>query len=294
MSMHFIKRSVLIILISLISFVKYAQPQQNRIKIAVMDFINSSDRSNQDYLKTTISENIITRFAGSSGIIVVERSRLMEMLNEIKLGQSGVVDENTAAKIGNALGADGIIIGSYTIFDDKLRINARLIDVQTIQVKYAKQLTGTLIMPLIDELTELLLIELTPDKMERAKLLNERINRSSQIATQLKNPTIAAIGGFVLPILGHAYIGKTSNIIRGTIYTVVGPGGIIMAFAWGGLSDDNLVPFFIGVGACLISGIDAGISAGNYNKKLRNKGITLNVNPNFSTRHYLFSINYHF
>lgn len=295
MAKFFVRIGFFLILISLVSNVSFAQQQQQKMKIAVMDFTNSTGRSDFDYLKTTISENIITRFASSRGIIVVERSRLMEMLDEIKLGQSGVVDENTAAKIGNALGADGILIGSYTSFGDKLRINARLIDVQTIQVKYAKQLTGTLVMPLVDELTELLLIEITPDKMERTQLLNERMNRSSQIRSELKSPAIAAIGGFALPILGHAYIGKTFNIIRGTIYTIVGTGGIIMSFSWGPpFEDDNIVPFLIGAGACLISAIDAGVSAGHYNKRIRDKGITLNFNPNFSNRIYSLSVNYRF
>ncbi|MBN2355920.1 SH3 domain-containing protein [candidate division KSB1 bacterium] len=43
--------------------------------------------------------------------VVVERSRLDEVLEELKLGQSGLVDEAQAAQVGQMLGVDAIITG---------------------------------------------------------------------------------------------------------------------------------------------------------------------------------------
>jgi tetratricopeptide (TPR) repeat protein len=45
---------------------------------------------------------------------VVDRSAIDKTVSELKLGQSGLVDERTAAKIGNLLGAEGIYTGVVT------------------------------------------------------------------------------------------------------------------------------------------------------------------------------------
>ncbi len=44
---------------------------------------------------------------------VVERDRLQAMLQEMKVGQSGLVDERTAPKVGKLLGAGKVTTGSY-------------------------------------------------------------------------------------------------------------------------------------------------------------------------------------
>ena len=271
----------------------YAQTQQKNPKIAVMDFVNASGRSEYNYLQRSISENIITTFANSRYVTVVERARLITVMNELKLGLTGLVDESTAAKVGHALGADGIIVGSFTILGDQLRINARLIDVQTIRVEFAKQVTGTNIASLVDEISDLLLIEITPDQSEKNELLKQRNNRINQFQSQFKSPGIAAIGGFLLPIAGHAYVGGNASVIRGIIYTGCGTALMALGIAWD-LGDDGLHPFLTGVGINLVSSIDAGISASNHNKRIRTKGFSLNLNPNPMNKTYLMTLSYKF
>ncbi|MDZ7364632.1 MAG: hypothetical protein ONB43_02000 [candidate division KSB1 bacterium] len=46
---------------------------------------------------------------------VVERGRLQQVLNELQLGQSGVVNEAQAAQVGQLLGVDAIITGNLSV-----------------------------------------------------------------------------------------------------------------------------------------------------------------------------------
>jgi TolB-like protein len=100
-----------------------------QIVIAGLDFNNTSGDTSIGYLKSDIPESMHTCLANYKEFAIVERSRLQDVLKEIQLAQSVVIDESTAAKIGNAVGASAIIIGSYLKVGSNIRINARLLDV---------------------------------------------------------------------------------------------------------------------------------------------------------------------
>lgn len=271
----------------------FACAQTEKPTIAVMDFANESGRSEYDYLQGSISENIITTIAQSQNVTVVERARLMAALNELKLGQTGLVDASAAAEVGNALGADGIIVGSLTILGNEFRLNARLIDVETIQVKYAKQVAGTNISSIVDRMSDLLLMEITPDLSEKQALLVKLKLRDDLFKSQLKSPGTAAIGGFLIPIVGHAYVGGSGNIIRGVLYTIASPTLIIIGAT--AQTDDTLPGMLIAAaGVHLVSAVDAALSASSNNKKIRTGGVKLGLYPNPVNKSFTLSLSYRF
>lgn len=146
---------ILCLLISLLSFTLYAQPGQQKITIAIMDFQNTSGKSNLDYLQQAIPEALITRLAESGNLNIVERTRLEDTLQEMKLGMVGLVDQDKAAEIGKAVGANAIMVGSFLEISNVIRLNARLINVQTSKVVTAKTIqgqSGTQIFNLMDDL----------------------------------------------------------------------------------------------------------------------------------------------
>ena len=66
-----------------------------------------------------IGEMMITDLSQVNGLKVIERIRLQTMLNEISMGQSGMVEESTAPRFGKLLGAAKIVHGNYDILDNK-------------------------------------------------------------------------------------------------------------------------------------------------------------------------------
>ena len=130
--------------------------EAKKLTIAVVDFTNTNKDPELDYLVKGIPESIITYLGKRGKVRIVERARLDAALKELKLGISGIVDEQTAVKIGKAVGATAIIVGSFIRVAGNIRINARLIDVQTGEIITAEQVQGPLneVFTLMDQTSE--------------------------------------------------------------------------------------------------------------------------------------------
>jgi len=104
------------------------------ITLAVMDFKNTSSDFSLDRLERNVPEMLKTELSQSGRIIVVERQRLETILAEQALGQSGVLDDEKAQKVGQVLGAQYIINGEITLAGQQLRIDSHILKVETGQV----------------------------------------------------------------------------------------------------------------------------------------------------------------
>jgi tetratricopeptide (TPR) repeat protein len=83
--------------------------------IAVFDFSSPSDNKDAGVI---IANNLITfLFKNASGDIkILERENLKSILEEMKLGQIGVVSANSAKEMGRVYGIDVAIMGSVLLF----------------------------------------------------------------------------------------------------------------------------------------------------------------------------------
>jgi hypothetical protein len=72
----------------------------------------------------------------------VERQRIDAVLNEVSLGQSGVIDPESAAKAGKVLGAETVVTGAYQKMGETLRLTARFVKVETGIVSNTAMVTG--------------------------------------------------------------------------------------------------------------------------------------------------------
>jgi len=102
---------------------------QDKRKIAIVDFCDLKGRVTK--AGAFFAEEILVRLAKKGDIGIVERKYLQKALTELQFKGSGIVDVGSAQKLGKLLGADGICIGTVMPFRSFLKINARLIDVDT-------------------------------------------------------------------------------------------------------------------------------------------------------------------
>lgn len=68
------------------------------------------------------------------GLKLVERTRIDKLLKEMHLGMTGAVDEESAAQAGKVLGARHIALGAFTILGEEVRLDIRVIAVETSEV----------------------------------------------------------------------------------------------------------------------------------------------------------------
>ena len=152
------------------AFLDLARAEAAKEIIAVVDFRNISDTKELDYLTKAIPESIITYLGKSGRIEIVERSRMKAALEEMKLGMTGIVDEQTAVEVGKAVGANAIMVGSFVKSEDQIMINARLIDVQTSRIIAGDQRrgrVGTEIFDLMEQVAEGMQAKLLEGKEEK-------------------------------------------------------------------------------------------------------------------------------
>lgn len=71
------------------------------------------------------------------GFRVVERERLLKVLEELHLGSSELAEENTRLRLGKLVGARYMLFSSYQAVAGRLRFDLRLVDVETGVVKAA-------------------------------------------------------------------------------------------------------------------------------------------------------------
>lgn len=113
--------------------------------VAVLYFDNVTGKDELSPLSKGLTDMLITDLSQAHELTVVERARLQSLLQEMALGQTGVVDANTAPRLGKLLGAAKLVQGTILdIGDNSLRLDAGLSSTQTAQVIGVDNVSGEL------------------------------------------------------------------------------------------------------------------------------------------------------
>jgi hypothetical protein len=109
--------------------------------VAVWDLENLSPGvSAAPDLGQVLSGEIIQTVKQSGDIRVVEREKLVAILQELNLGSSELADESTRLKVGRMIGAREMVFGGYMVVGSTMRVDLRRVDVETGKVvKTAKK-----------------------------------------------------------------------------------------------------------------------------------------------------------
>jgi TolB-like protein len=120
------------------------QREQGLQTLAVMDFTNNSITRREDYegLRKGLPAIMINNLTGGTDLQVIERERIEWLLNELKLQESGKVDQSTAVRTGELLGANAVVFGSFIATEGTMNISARVVKVETGEVLFGDQVQG--------------------------------------------------------------------------------------------------------------------------------------------------------
>jgi TolB-like protein len=163
----------------------------DRLSIAVLPFENQG--LSEELGTIDLLDKLITVFVNLNRFKVIERASLEKVLEEQKLGISGIIDANTAAEIGKGIGVDAVVVGSVTRAPDAISIDARLIDTESAAIITAKDAYSTQIS------------------------LQAISNMISNLATKIKDD-LPIINGYVIDVSGEKLtldIGRSAGIKKG-------------------------------------------------------------------------------
>jgi hypothetical protein len=120
---------LVLVLLQLLVGVRAAAAQEQRLTVAVLDL--ETDRRELGPAASRISDLLVAGLSTSPDLVLVERQRLGWALSEIALGISGVVDPDTAARLGRLVGAKAVVTGRLFPSGDDLVVVARAIGTET-------------------------------------------------------------------------------------------------------------------------------------------------------------------
>jgi TolB-like protein len=98
--------------------------------VAVVDFTDL--QGNVTELGRFLAEEFSIAIAGADkGFMVVDRTHLKSIIEEHKLSSTGLIDPQTARKLGKIAGVDALITGTITPFGDSIRLAVKVLDTET-------------------------------------------------------------------------------------------------------------------------------------------------------------------
>lgn len=106
--------------------------QENKHSIAIIEFGDLYGTVSE--FGKYVAEELTTRFFTTRRFHILERQLLNHILAEQNLGLSGFIDPSSAAQIGRLIGVEAIVTGTITDLGSSVRINSRLISVETASV----------------------------------------------------------------------------------------------------------------------------------------------------------------
>ena len=119
------KLSVLILFFSTVSLLSGLDT------ISITDLNVSSSNPRYEFIGKGLGELISFELSKSNDVILVERERRSELIEEMSLSFSGLTDESTQLEIGKLLSVKYLVMGDIIDMDSMLLISVKLIDVES-------------------------------------------------------------------------------------------------------------------------------------------------------------------
>ena len=160
-------------------------PKKN---VAVLYFDNYTGKPDYDPLGRGIASMMISDLSVVNEIQLVERDRMQDLIKEIDAQHTKYFDSTTAVKVGHMVGADYVVVGSFSTIDPSMRIDTRVVRVQTGEIVKTAQVTGDenkffdLEQQLTDKLVDGLGVALSPDE-KQTLASQEKANRVDHVST---------------------------------------------------------------------------------------------------------------
>lgn len=135
-------RLLMILALLLSALCNSAAAEYKKTKIAVLDFQQNGPFESPDVGKI-VAEWFTTALVETGRFDIIERRLLQQLLEEQKMGQSGLIDPTSATKLGKVLGVATVVSGTVQNYDGNYEINARLINVESGSIIVAEKVRAS-------------------------------------------------------------------------------------------------------------------------------------------------------
>ncbi len=121
-------------------------PVKLRRSIAVLGFRNVAGGRNQDWLSTAFTEMLNTELAANGDLRLVSGEDVANVKHDFSLSAEDTLAKSTLARLRSTLGADVVVVGSYTLLSDggknRIRLDIRAQDTSLGETISENAITG--------------------------------------------------------------------------------------------------------------------------------------------------------
>lgn len=129
-------------LVLLVALVWAGDAKAENRRMAVMDFTQGAGSQEYAGLGMALSGMLVGDLLQVEQLTLVERQRLSDLVSELKLSEGEFIDPKTAQKLGKGLGADLMLMGSYSVVGDAFVLDGRIVDVASGEIRGAGNSSG--------------------------------------------------------------------------------------------------------------------------------------------------------
>ena len=104
------------------------------LRLVIVPFKNITRQAEDDWLSDSFSESLTMGLVKVKSLQLIERSQMDKLLKEQHFGQSLYVQPESAPELGQMLGAELVLMGSYQKIGSQIQVNVRFVDVETGQI----------------------------------------------------------------------------------------------------------------------------------------------------------------
>ncbi|MBI3400918.1 MAG: protein kinase [Acidobacteria bacterium] len=125
--------------------------------VAVLYFENNTGNAQLDWLRTGLTDMLVTDLSQSPDVEVLGTDRLVQILTDMKRQDDKVVSFDTVQEIAKRAGVKTVLLGSYVKAGDTIRINTKLQEVASGRIVTSERVEAlgeSNLFPTVDDLTK--------------------------------------------------------------------------------------------------------------------------------------------
>lgn len=165
-------------------------PPARATVLAVLAFENNTGQTRYDVLGKGLANMMTSDLTAVPQLQLVEREQLQALIDELALQQTAYFDSTTALQVGMFVGAEYVVIGSVAAVSPEVRLDTRIVRIETAEVVQAASVVGQenalfdLQQRLADELIAGIDVVLSPQERDALRAQQEA-NRIDNVETML-------------------------------------------------------------------------------------------------------------
>jgi serine/threonine protein kinase/tetratricopeptide (TPR) repeat protein len=131
-------------------------PASSKPSVAVLYFENNTGNPSLDWLRTGLTDMLVTDLSQSPDVEVLGTDRLVQILTAMRRQDDRVVSFDTVQELAKRAGVKSVLLGSYVKAGETIRINIKLQEASTGRIVTAERVEAageSNLFPTMDELT---------------------------------------------------------------------------------------------------------------------------------------------